>query len=135
MCPYVGLERSRSTGPNVATPSASSARSAWRASSHARTDASVVRGSVVGNSARATMRSGSPSATAHTHDVPPPSTPAPAKRGRARRERRGGAPKQERRVEGSRSHRAGVASNARSRQSRAESGTLYSGDRDCRLLD
>ena len=62
------------------------------ASEHARTDASVVRGSVVGNSARATMRSGSPSATAHTHDVPPPSTP-PQRRGGAGAPRasRGGA--------------------------------------------
>ena len=68
---------SRSTGPNVAMPMASNLPSAARASSHARTPPSVTIGSsVVGNSARSTMFSGTPSEIATTHVVPPPSTPA-----------------------------------------------------------
>ena len=76
MCPYVGLCRSRSTGPNVATPSASNGRSACCAASQSLIRGSVSSGVVVGKSARVTMRSGSPTATAATHVVPPPSTPA-----------------------------------------------------------
>ena len=76
MCRYVGLCRSRSTGPNVATPSASNGRSACCAASQSLIRGSVSSGVVVGKSARVTMRSGSPTATAATHVVPPPSTPA-----------------------------------------------------------
>mmetsp|Transcript_5360 Transcript_5360/g.24140 ORF Transcript_5360/g.24140 Transcript_5360/m.24140 type:complete len:288 (-) Transcript_5360:1413-2276(-) len=77
MYPYVCEFLSRSTGPNVAMPMASNFCSAAHASSHARTAPSVTAGSsTVGNSARSTTFSGMPSEIAHTHVVPPPSTPA-----------------------------------------------------------
>ena len=80
MKPYVeALVGSRSTGPKVAIPEPSNGRSAARSSSQSRTIASVSRRVVVENSARSTMRSGSPSATATTHVVPPPSTPLAAR--------------------------------------------------------